>query len=206
MNQSWSHKGLHKGSTAVLCVPVKRRAKSTVHVLSSRIGHDMLCMKLFPRASACLCVFMPYMWCYCYKSSVLCKPHGRSVLPRCPRSPSVSHPPLSPPRSIGSNRSPPCIQGLSAGGGGSRDGVIEREIHYWWCLLMTVESCSGPHERAVLDNVCGCNFLRRRRRRVQNKTAKQNISKGRSRTEHKQTTAGRVSMTDCTTSVQSSLF
>ena len=92
----------------------------------------------------------------------------------------VSHPPLSPLQSIGGNWSPPCIQGLSAGGGGgSRDGVIEREIYYWWCLLMIVESCSGPHERALLDNVCGCNFLRRRRWRVQNK----NISKGRNHTK-----------------------
>lgn len=97
--------------------------------------------------------------------------------PRCPLlhlCPSLSS--LSPPRSISGNRSPLCIQGLSARGRGMsssscssgsssrrrrRDGVIEREIYYWWCLLIAVESCSGLREDALLDNVCSCNLLRR---------------------------------------------
>lgn len=79
-----------------------------------------------------------------------------------PHSISVSRPPLSPPPSIGSNQSPPCIQGLSAGGRRQqRWSDREREIYYWWCLPITVESCSGLHERALLDNVCSCNLLRR---------------------------------------------
>lgn len=135
-----------------------------------------LCVKLYLRVLVCLChwVIKPYMWCYCCKSMLPLSSWEMST----PPSLSISHSPLSPPQSIGSNRSPPCIQGLSAGGGGgSRDKVIEREIYYWWCLLMTVESCSGPHERALLDNVCSCYVLRGGGGGVQNKTAKQNISK-----------------------------
>lgn len=109
---------------------------------------------------------LTFLECYCYETRVICnpQPHGRSA-----HSLSVSHPPLSPPKSIASNRSPPCIQGLSARrGGGQR--WRETEMYYWWCSLMTVESCSGPHERTLLDNVCGCNFLRGRRGGVQHKT------------------------------------
>lgn len=53
---------------------------------------------------------------------------------------------------------------------------------------MTVESCSGPHERTLLDNVCGCNFLRGEEEKeeeedVQNKAAKQNVCTGSSHRE-----------------------
>lgn len=118
------------------------------------------------------------MWYYCHERRFVCFFHaapwshwGRVARPRCPLLHlCLSLSSLSPPRSISGNRSPPCIQGLSARGRGMsnsssrrrrRDGVIEREIYYWWCLLIAVESCSGLRERALLDNVCSCNLLRR---------------------------------------------